>query len=163
MFYIDFHCHPAMKPYGQSFRKKPKENSTNRRDKNSIWYYDPPTVVDKLLNYAGTLTKFRQSDFSTLSYGNARVVCISLYPLEKPFANTHLAGDGGVSDLMTDLATGLGPDRIDYIQKMNDYYQDLKDEYNFYVEGTKDIYNLEGEKAKFQIVSSYDEIFTNQL
>ncbi|MBL0340838.1 MAG: membrane dipeptidase [Bacteroidetes bacterium] len=162
-FYIDFHCHPAMKPYGHSFKKTAGSNSKNRKDKNSIWHYDPPSTFDKVLNYVGTLTKFRQSDFSTLTYGNARIICASLYPIEKPFVATKKFGSGDVSDLLTNLATGLSDKRIDFIQKMEDYFNDLQEEYLFYVKQSDALIEVEGQKAKYRLVSNYEEIQNNQL
>ncbi len=162
-FYIDFHCHPAMKPYGQSFKETKRENPTNRKKKNSIWHYDPPTQIDKLVNYVGKLTKFRQSDFTSLAYGNTNVVCISLYPLEKPFVDTHKFGSSIISDLLSGLATGLGTPRINYLQNLDDYFGDLVEEYNFYSALSNEPIAVDGGKAKYQIVSNYGEIRANQL
>jgi hypothetical protein len=82
--YIDLHCHPAMKPYGRSFSVSPTHsNSPDPAKPNSLWYYDPPSLTDKLLNYTGGLTKFSQANATALAYGNVHIVCPSLYPLEK--------------------------------------------------------------------------------
>ena len=47
--YIDLHCHPSMKPYGKSFSVEPGKNSQNRREKNSIWFYDSPNFFEKAI------------------------------------------------------------------------------------------------------------------
>ena len=47
-FVVDLHCHPAMKPYGRSFKSAQtiRQNSHDVTDPTSIWYYDPPTLSD---------------------------------------------------------------------------------------------------------------------
>jgi hypothetical protein len=98
-FIVDLHCHPAMKPYGQSF-KNPSgtgANSSDSSDTTSIWHYDQPSLKDKLLNYVTGLTKFRQADFSSSLYGSVKVVTASLYPLEKGFVKNRL-GSSQISD-----------------------------------------------------------------
>ena len=123
--YIDFHCHPAMKPFGRSFRSVPVGiQSRNRSHKTSLWRYDPPTWTDKVLNYLGGLTKFSQSNAHSLARGGVGVICASLYPLEKGFVNNAIESDA-LSDLLLNFATGLGDARIDFLQEMPDYFEDL--------------------------------------
>ncbi len=51
--YIDFHCHPSLKPFGKSFNYTPTGiHISHRNSKRSIWHYNPPSIFDKLLNYA---------------------------------------------------------------------------------------------------------------
>ena len=86
--FIDLHIHPAMKPLGKSFNRTVGKNHPNKNRTSSIWHYDPPTLFDKIANILLTLTKFRQSDFTTLAKGNASIVCASLCGLEKGFLMT---------------------------------------------------------------------------
>ena len=76
--FIDLHIHPAMKPLGKSFNRTPGANSPNKNRKSSIWESDPPTFFDKVANIATSLTKFRQSDFTSLAKGGAEIVFVSL-------------------------------------------------------------------------------------
>src|SRR6478736_9445523 len=95
-FYIDFHCHPSMKPYGKSFNSNPiGANSTDVYRDTSIWHYDAPSLFDRLIQDIGGICKFSQADFSTLAFGEVRIVCASIYPLERGFFRNKL-GQGGI-------------------------------------------------------------------
>ncbi len=156
--YIDFHCHPALKPFGKSFRNKPVGlQSPHRSNKTSFWYYDPPNLTDKLLNYTARLTKFSQANGHCLARGGVRVICASLYPLEKGFVNNTIKSDT-LSDLLLDLATGLGKHRIDYLQEMPDYFEDLIREYNFYTQQNGRIVRLPEGRFRYRLVRDYSEI-----
>ncbi len=116
--FIDLHIHPGMKPLGKSFGSNAGENNPNKNRKNSIWFYDPPTLSDKAINIATTLTKFRQSDFTSLARGGAQIVFVSLCGLEKGFVMTK-TGTKLPGDIVGNLVTGLGKKRIGHIQKIS--------------------------------------------
>jgi microsomal dipeptidase-like Zn-dependent dipeptidase len=155
--FIDLHCHPAMKPFGKSFNATTGGNNPNRKAPNSIWHYDPPNVLDKVLNIAVSLTKFTQADFSTLAYGGTHVVIVSLYPPEKGWVIDNL-GTGKPADSLKNLVMGVGQNRIDYLQRMPDYFTDLEQEYDFYKQLDGTVMKIEGEKCRYRIVSGFDEI-----
>lgn len=156
--YIDFHCHPALKPFGKSFRSIPVGlQRPHRSNKTSLWYYDPPNLADKLLNYTARLTKFSQANGQSLVKGGVSVICASLYPLEKGFVNNAIKSDV-LSDLLLDLATGLGKARIDYLQQMDDYFGDLLLEYAFYRQQNGRIINLPEGRFCYRLVRDYSEI-----
>jgi len=155
--FIDLHIHPAMKPLGKSFNSKPGNNSKNKNRQNSIWYYDPPTILDKLANITTTLTKFRQSDFTSLAKGGAHIVMVSLCGLEKGFVMTKL-GTKLVGDVVGNLVTGLGKKRIDHVQQMDDYFSDLEMEYDFYKQLDGHKVQVDGRWFRYKIVSSFNEI-----
>jgi microsomal dipeptidase-like Zn-dependent dipeptidase len=155
--FIDLHCHPAMKPFGKSFHKKPGKNTSRRRLKESIWHYDPPRVIDKIANIALTITKFSQADFSTLSYGGAHVVFASLYPMEKGFVLNKM-GDNLPADLLKNFVMGIGKKRIDHLQKMTDYFTDLEMVYNYYRQLDGKVIQLDGQRSRYKIVNSFGEI-----
>ena len=155
--FIDLHVHPAMKPLGKSFNRKAGINRISKNRKDSIWHADPPSLMDKISNITLTLTKFRQSDFTSLIKGGASIVCISLCGLEKGFLMNKL-GTGLPGDLLTNFIVGIGKKRIDHIQKMKEYFPDLELEYDFYKQ-------LDGRKTKvnnkwvqYKIVSGFSEI-----
>ena len=158
MAYIDLHVHPGLKPFGRSFDKSPVGiNSILRRSKRSIWHYDPPTVADKALNILSSLTKFSQADLSTLNYGDASVAFVSLYPLEKGFVlGKPGAGIGG--DMLKNLVMGIGRKRIDHLQEMPDYFTDLELAYDYYKQLDGRVFNIEGQKCRYKIISHFDEI-----
>ena len=154
--YIDLHCHPGMKPYGKSFSIEPGKNSHNRREKNSIWFYDSPNLFEKAIQLLG-ICKFTQADCTTLAHGNVRVVCASLYPIERGFFNNDL-GTGVVSDLVSAFATSVGIERVNFIQGIKNYFEDLVREYNYYVEGEGKTSHTDSGKFRYIIARNFDTI-----
>jgi hypothetical protein len=159
--FIDLHIHPALKPMGKSFNTKPGRNNPNKNRVDSIWHYDAATFIDKVLNITTTLTKFRQSDFTSLAKGGAEVVFVSLCGLEKGFVMTKI-GTGLPGDAVANLITGLSKKRIDHVQKMTDYFTDLEMEYDFYKQLDGHKVKIDGMWHRYKIVSSYNEIEENQ-
>jgi microsomal dipeptidase-like Zn-dependent dipeptidase len=127
-YFADIHCHPTMKAYGHSFPGL--ENSKNPNKNNSIWFYDPPKVFEKLIDLIGGLVKYRQSNFSAMGFGNTGIVFASLYPVERGFFDNKL-GTGDFNDMLLNFVTSIGKKRIDSIQSVTDYFPDLEGEYHF--------------------------------
>lgn len=146
-----------MKPLGKSFNRKAGKNHPNKSRTSSIWHYDPPSILDKITNILLTLTKFRQSDFTSLIKGNAHVVFVSLCGLEKGFLMTK-AGTGIPGDILSNLIVGLGIKRINHIQKMDEYFPDLEMEYNFYKQLDGHKFRLNRKWQQYKIVSNFNEI-----
>ncbi len=155
--FIDLHIHPAMKPLGKSFNGKPGVNNPNKNRRDSIWNYDPPTTLDKIANIATSLTKFRQADFTSLAWGGAEIVFVSLCGLEKGFVMTKM-GTKLPGDIVGNLVTGIGKKRIDHIQKMDDYFKDLLMEYDFYKQLDGHKVRIDGKWFQYKIISSFNEI-----
>ena len=156
--YVDFHCHSAMKPFGKSYNYSViGKNNPNRARSNSIWKYNPPTLLDKLINYIIHLTKFSQANFTSLAKGGVSIVCVSLYPVEKWFFVNKIKNEF-IKDIASNFATGVGKKRVDAVQAMTNYFKDLEMEYNFYkqLDGVEERFNKE--KYRYKIVNSYDEI-----
>ncbi len=158
--FIDIHIHPGIKPFGKSYNNKPGVNSPNKNRQNSIWHYDPPTPADKLINIATTLTKFRQADFTSLAKGGAEIVCVSLCGLEKGFVMNKL-GTSLPGDVVGNLVTGMGRNRINHVQAMTDYFTDLELEYDYYKQLDGHKVNIEGRWCRYKIISSFNEIGEN--
>jgi hypothetical protein len=129
----DIHCHPNLKTFGHSFSYVKK----NKYNKTHLWFYDPPNVVTKLLNTVTGLTKFRQTDFSTMAKGNVRLAFVSFYPFEKGFFHSA-AINPKVAATLANFVTGIGYSRVRHLQKHTDYYQDLYDEYTFFQNSCKE-------------------------
>lgn len=156
--YVDFHCHSALKPYGKSFnRKTVGVNNPHRSRKNSIWKYDPPSLTDKIFNYVINITKFSQANFTSIAKGGLRVVCASLYPMEKGFFVNDIKSDF-LRDLLGNFATGVGKKRIDVVQAMTNYFEDLEMEYDFYKQLDGKVIRLPEGRFKYQLVRNYLEI-----
>ncbi len=158
--YIDLHCHPSLKPFGKSFNKLPVGRQNARKNSNkNLWHYDPPTGMDKLLNITTGLTKFSQSNFTSLYKGKVRIVCVSLYPLEKGFLENNIKKEFLV-DIASNFALGVGKKRIDHIQNMPNYYEDLKKQYDFYNQQDGKVYRLPEGMCRYKMVANFDEIET---
>jgi len=156
--YIDFHCHPSLKPFGKSFNYTPSGvHISHRNSKRSIWHYDPPSIIDKLLNYLTGLTKFSQANFASLVKGGVGIVCVSLYPLEKWFVRNKMNNEL-LLDLASNFALGVGDKRIDYIQGITDYFKDVQAQYDFYMQLDGKIIQLPEGKFRYKLVNSFTEI-----
>nr|WP_321232093.1 membrane dipeptidase [uncultured Psychroserpens sp.] len=160
--YIDLHCHPALKPFGKSFKYSPtKQNNLNSGRKNSIWHYSPPNFVERQFNKILTLTKFTQTDLTALAKANCNVVVIALYPFEKHFLKDKMLGVKFLPDLLVNLAAGVSQKRIDNLRNHNSYFQDLKDEYDFYKQLDNFAQIIDGVTYTYRLVNNYTEISTN--
>ncbi len=106
------------------------------------------------------LTKFTQSDFTTLFNGNFSVVVVALSPLEKPFFQNR-AGNNFVADILSNLVTGVGMKRIEMIQSNGyRYFPDLQLDYHFYeqIDGCEIV--VHEKLVRFKLVNSYSSIET---
>lgn len=156
--YIDFHCHSALKPFGKSYNYAIiGKNNPDRSRTNSIWRYNPPSLVDKFINYIIHLTKFSQANFSSMAKGGVSIVCISLYPIEKWFFVNKIKNEF-IKDIASNFATGVGKKRVDAVQAMNDYFKDLEMEYDFYRQLDGKVIKLPEGKFRYKLVKSYDDI-----
>lgn len=156
-FFVDLHCHPSIKAFARSFQDKPGVQPASPKSNASVWRRDAPSLFDKLKNYAAGLTNFIQSDGNSLLQGRVGVVCLSFYPQEKSFF-FNKAGDGIVSDVLTALATEFGRQRIDHLQGMESYWEDLKAEMDFLRQQHNKSVSLDGKKVSYAIASSYADI-----
>lgn len=143
--YVDFHCHPAIKPFGKSFNKSPIGlNNKNKNRRSSIWNYNPPSLKDKILNYLSGLTKFSQANFSSLSKGEVSIICASLYPIERQFFDNNIKPEL-LKDFASNFATGIGRKRVNHIQGITNYFEDLELELDFYYQLNNQIIELQKE------------------
>lgn len=161
--YIDFHCHPSLKPYGKSFKYvPPKQNILNSGRKNSIWHYSPPNFLERQVSKLLTLTKFTQTDLTTLAKADCDIVVISLYPFEKHFLRKRMLGFKFVADLLVNLAAGISQKRIDHVRNHNSYYQDLNDEYNYFLQLNNFAQKIDNVQYTYRLVSNYQDILSNR-
>lgn len=156
---IDLHCHPSIKPFGRA-EKFSNENSRDPKKKNSIWRYDPPGHLDKIINRSIGLTRFSQSDFTALSKGNVRVVFCALNPIEKQFFRSSLGTDR-VADLIYNFVTGIGINKINHIQDCCDNYEELCREFGFFTQLDGVQIDINGKNLCYKIVHNYNELTTN--
>ncbi|WP_044200962.1 membrane dipeptidase [Flammeovirga sp. OC4] len=158
-FFIDFHCHPALKPLGQSFNDNriTGRNHQNYKKNNSIFHQIKPNVFKKVLNLISSLTKFTQTDLMTLAEGNVHIISASMYPIEKGFLINRFK-KGIITNTIGSLAMGVGKRRIGFIQDHDNYFKDLELEYEFYKELDNKIVTVRNKKVRYKIVNHYQEI-----
>ncbi|MEO6718869.1 MAG: hypothetical protein ABIN67_00845 [Ferruginibacter sp.] len=157
-FFADLHCHPGIKAYARSFRDNPPGIQSPRPGHpSSIWRTDSPSLFDKLKNMVVSLTNFIQSDGASLLRGRVAVVCLSFYPQEKGFF-VNKAGSGLLSDTLTKLASEFGQERIDHIQAMDSYWEDLKMETAFLLDRENARVKVDGKMVTYTIARSYADI-----
>lgn len=156
--FIDLHCHPSIKPFGQAFPGN--TNSADASMKNSIWHNDPPSAGDIASGRVLTVTRYSQADFTSLFRGGCRVAVVALNPVEKEFF-TSKAGSGRFADFLYDFATGIGRKKVDFIQQNRDDFNELSCEYDFYkqLDGVSLI--VFGKKVVYKLVTCYSDIVSN--
>ena len=158
LFFVDMHCHPALKPFGQSFPEN--INSPEINDKSCIWHYDPPGWWDKLRNRILTVTKFSQSNFSALALGNIKIINASLAPIEKGFFVSRF-GSGKVVDCILNFVTEVGIKKVDFIQRNNDYFSELQNEYCFYKQLDGKVFTVKSTDFQYKLTTNNDDIINN--
>lgn len=157
-FFIDLHCHPSLKPYGKSFALDPAgQNNTSRILNNSIWHYNPPNIIDRGVQLLTGVAKFTQADCTTLAYGNVRLICASLYPIEKGFFNNDLK-TGHLSDLADNFVSSVGFERVNMVQEVKNYFEDLVREYRYYQQLSGQLVQTDMGAFKYRLVKNYDDI-----
>ncbi len=156
--FIDFHCHPGLKPYGQSFSSKPAgQNSADRYSRASIWHYDRPRLIDKAMQAWVGICKFTQADGTTLLRGNSRIVCASLYPIERGFFNNKY-GVNYANENVNAFVASVGRERVQSIQTMRNYFKDLNDEYAFYRQLNGKTIQLDDGPATYRLAHNWAEV-----
>ncbi len=153
-FSIDLHCHSTYKPMGRSFASQAGQQSGNADNATSLWHYDPPSVLDKLLNEVTGVTKFSQANFAACVYGKVWVMCVALGTIEKWFFNNKL-GTGVVADVLENFATELGSQRINAIQHITDYYSDLQLEFAFLEQLSGKVVTIDHQRYSYKVVSNF--------
>lgn len=156
---IDLHCHPSMKPFGMA-EKWGNENSIHSGKKNSIWNYDPPGFLDKVLNRRLGLTRFSQSNFTALSIGNVRVAFCALNPIERQFFESSLGTDSLACQIYN-FITGIGKNKIRHIQKCRNNFEEFCREYQFYTQLDGIEVKTVAGKLCYKITNDYNDVKRN--
>ncbi len=161
-FIVDLHCHPSTKPFGKSFKQDPiGTNPSNHKLESSIWYNDSPNAVERLIQTWAQIVKFRQADLSSLAWGNCRVIVASLYPIERGFFNNKF-GVGVISDLVGSFVSGVSKRRVNHVQQLKSYYEDLMLEYDYYTQLHDTFVDINNTLYRYRLVHSYQEIINCQ-
>lgn len=152
---IDIHVHSTLKPYGNSFY--PSNNSRINDNSACIWAKDPFSITDTIFENTLGISKYRQSDFSTIVEGQYKIVCISHYPIEKEFFELRRNPSDVIENFIAQFASLLGKERIIHVKSDNyNYFEDLCKEYEF-----MKLLNMEtpiGGAKMYKLMTDYDDI-----
>lgn len=158
--FIDFHCHSTLKPFSRCFTKKRfKYNNTLENIKRSIWYKTRVTLFKKFLNAITTLTKFTQADFTSAAEGGAKILMVSVDPMERELILSKNKKKLRTSGrLIRNLVKGIGQNRIHYLYNMQDYFNDLLQNIQFLKELENDFKVINEKNVTYRVVDSYSDI-----
>src|SRR5690606_29244790 len=140
--------------------KAPQAQSTSVRNRSSLWYYDPPGFADKIVNYFLSVTKFRQTDLTAARYGRLLVMGVGLGCVEKFFFKNKL-GTGSISDAIDGFASEFGKHRINAIEGMNDYWEDLMREVAFMEAMENKPVKIDGQWCTYRFPKNFAELQAN--
>ena len=155
-FNIDIHVHSTYKPLGAAVANG-KYIQKNKDDKSSLWFYNPPSPVDKIFNYLLNLTKFSQANLTSSYYGNVWVMVLAMGSIEKKFFNNFF-GLGEASALLDNFVVGLGTDYIRHIENTNDYFNDLQNELFFVQSNMSKSIKLDQQTLQYKLVNNFNEL-----
>jgi hypothetical protein len=159
-FSIDLHRHPQYKAFARAHKndgQPPEPQSASASNRSSLWYYDPPSLTDKLLNIFLSVTKFSQTNLTASLYGRSLVMAAGLGPIEKPFFKNKL-GTGFIADLIDDFAAGFGRPRINAIQAITNYWTDFMNEMKFMGEGENIPVRIDNHWYTYRLPKSFAEL-----
>lgn len=144
--FADWHVHPNLKTFGHTF-------DSTVSNKSDLWRYKKPSAVSKLLNRLFGLTRMYQSTFSSMNLAGVKIAFVSLYPFEKGFfVNKQYCGPK--TAFFADLITGIGYRRIRHLQKQDNYFEELKAEYEFVLSADKER-KISGRDYRWKIVEDW--------
>ena len=164
-FSIDLHCHPNYKSFARAHQangQPPVPQSSSSAHRSSLWYYDPPSVTDKLANYFLSITKFRQHNLTAAVYGRLFVMAVGLGSVEKFFFKNKL-GTGEITDLLDDFVSGFDEPRINAIEGMTNYWTDFTREMQFMLEQENKIVKIDGHWYAYRIPNNFFDLQQNIL
>lgn len=162
-FSIDLHCHPNYKSFARAHdedNQPPQQQSTSTSNRSSVWYYDPPSVTDKLANYFLGITKFRQNNLTAAIYGRLFVMVVGLGSVEKFFFKNKL-GTSSITDLVDDFAAEFGKPRINAIENMTDYWKDFNHEMQFMRDCENQSVRIDGHWYTYRMPDNFFELQQN--
>lgn len=147
--YADVHCHPNLKTFGHSFDKQ-------RSSRNCMWQPVPPSLYRRMVQRYTGITKFSQTDFSTMAHAGARVALVSLYPFEKGFF-THKKIWPPLAAYLADWGIEIGYQRVRYLQRHTNYFTDLLAEYEFVQRSVREK-TVHGTGRRWQLTGNWADV-----
>lgn len=157
--FADIHCHPTLRPYGQSFAGRQKQSSNPAKD-TSVWHRNTPNNFDKWVEGHLGLPRFRQSGLHSAVLGNTFLLCVSLGSMEREFCTqgNDILNLTPLGRWLTDSITGIGQKRIEFLKRLPRYFSDFLNELSFLKQEEGMIVSLGGRQYRYEIVASGAEL-----
>jgi len=150
--YADLHCHPNLKTFGHSF-------AGTENPKADLWYTKKPDYLTRKIYEKTGITKFSQTDLSTMSRAKGKIAFVSLYPFEKGFFHNPYVWPALAAKL-ANWGIEIGYQRIRHIQNHTSYFEDLKKEYNFFLNSKKE-QMVDGKLYRWKAVKNSEDLLLN--
>lgn len=142
--YADFHVHSMLKPYYSGW--------------NDIWEFKehecPTEAYSIVLEKAGSVPKFTQSNFESLLLGNVRLAYLSLTPLEYEMRHPKIFHD--LEKLRNSYAcmAGVTPSWGFFLDKKVNYFDELMGSVEMLAKGHGQPYVVERDTFRYEVISS---------
>jgi hypothetical protein len=142
--FADLHCHSFLKPFYSGW--------------SDPWEFHehecPPESYDIVLEKAGSVPKFTQSNFESMLLGNVRVAYLSLTPLEYEMRHPKVFRD--LEKLHNSYAcmAGITPDWDFFLDRKVDYWQELTANLQQLIKGNGKPYIAGKDTLYYEVVSS---------
>ncbi|WP_178988502.1 membrane dipeptidase [Winogradskyella schleiferi] len=159
--FIDLHCHSTLKPFSKSFSRKSTQgiNTLDINFKRSIWYKTHIKLFKKVLNALITLTKFTQADFTSAIEGGAKILMVSVDPMERELIlSKNKTKQRKTGKFIKNLVQGIGQKRINYLYNLDNYFEDLQKNIHFLKQLENEHKSINGKSSTYKIVDSYEDI-----
>lgn len=147
--FADLHCHPNLKAFGHSF-------DSRKSSKSDIWSASAPAFISKKIHQYVGVTKFTQTDFTTLARSRAKIVFVSLYPLEKGYFLSRKLPPA-LAAFIANWSVELGYKRVRYLQQHTNYFDDLQNEYQFVVNSSRKR-RVDNRDAEWVLTNNWEEV-----
>lgn len=147
--YADLHCHPNLKTFGHSFDQK-------KGPKSDLWHTIEPSLYSKTIQQFTGITKFSQTDFTTMTRAKAKIAFVSLYPFEKGFFINKKVWPPLAAKL-ADWGIEIGYERIRHLQQHMDYFSDLMAEYRYLLDSSRE-QKVDGTLSRWAMAKDWEEV-----
>ena len=153
-FYTDIHSHPTLRAFNcyNDLKNRNLWVSTDNEEFN--------TIITRFMRIqTKDIIKYSQSNFYRLHEGNVRIIFDNLYPVEKGWLSYRKFASMFFSDKATTevflTTTGVARDKYHELKKKKSYFNELKDQYDFLLNGQGYSPN---KKAYYKLANNYQEI-----
>jgi microsomal dipeptidase-like Zn-dependent dipeptidase len=146
--FADLHCHSFLKPYYSGW-PDPWEFHEHQC---------PPESYDMVLEKAGSVPKFTQSNFESMLLGNVKVAYLSLTPLEYEMRHPKVFRD--LEKLHNSYAcmAGITPDWEFFLARKVDYWQELMANIQLLIQGNARPYIAGKDTLYYEVVSAAPQL-----